>query len=99
MSNQVSNPNGDKFSQVVSNQHAQYQKTEPTKRRVKSIFTLMKELEIGIWPEAYRSAIYHNRYDFYGNFSFKAKVVMDVGSGREILSMFAAKSGAEKFLL
>ena len=38
----------------------------------------------------YRNAIYHNRH------LFKDKVVMDVGSGTGILSMFAAKAGAKK---
>ncbi|KAH7711723.1 CRE-PRMT-1 protein [Aphelenchoides avenae] len=38
----------------------------------------------------YRNAIYHNPH------LFKGKVVMDVGSGTGILSMFAAKAGAKK---
>ncbi|KAL3068032.1 hypothetical protein niasHT_038022 [Heterodera trifolii] len=38
----------------------------------------------------YRNAIYHNRH------LFKNKVVMDVGSGTGILSMFAARAGAKK---
>lgn len=38
----------------------------------------------------YRNAIYHNRH------LFRDKVVMDVGSGTGILSMFAAKAGAKK---
>lgn len=38
----------------------------------------------------YRNAIYHNKH------LFKDKVVMDVGSGTGILSMFAAKAGAKK---
>lgn len=38
----------------------------------------------------YRNAIYHNKH------LFKDKVVMDVGSGTGILSMFAAKAGARK---
>jgi len=40
----------------------------------------------------YRNAIYHNRH------LFKDKVVMDVGSGTGILSMFAAKAGARKVI-
>ncbi|VDK61841.1 unnamed protein product [Anisakis simplex] len=40
----------------------------------------------------YRNAIYHNKH------LFKDKVVMDVGSGTGILSMFAAKAGARKVI-
>lgn len=40
----------------------------------------------------YRNAIYHNKH------LFKDKVVMDVGSGTGILSMFAARAGARKVI-
>lgn len=36
----------------------------------------------------YRNAIYHNKHLFRG------KIVLDVGCGTGILSMFAAKAGA-----
>lgn len=40
----------------------------------------------------YRNAIYHNKH------LFKDKIVMDVGSGTGILSMFAARAGAKKVI-
>jgi predicted RNA methylase len=39
---------------------------------------------------AYRHAIENNRNDF------KDKIVMDIGAGTAILSLFAAKSGAKQ---
>ena len=38
----------------------------------------------------YRNAIYHNKH------LFKGKVVLDVGCGTGILSMFAARAGAKQ---
>jgi protein arginine N-methyltransferase 3 len=48
--------------------------------------TMLKD---SIRTEAYRDFIYHNKH------YFKNKIVLDVGCGTGILSMFAAKSGAK----
>jgi protein arginine N-methyltransferase 1 len=40
----------------------------------------------------YRNAMYHNKH------LFKGKVVLDIGCGTGILSMFAAKAGASKVI-
>lgn len=40
----------------------------------------------------YRNAMYHNKH------LFKGKIVLDVGCGTGILSMFAAKAGAAKVI-
>lgn len=45
-----------------------------------------------IRTDSYRDFIYDNKY------LFKDKVVLDVGSGTGILSMFCAKAGAKKVI-
>uniref|UniRef100_A0A914RAU9 Protein arginine N-methyltransferase domain-containing protein n=1 Tax=Parascaris equorum TaxID=6256 RepID=A0A914RAU9_PAREQ len=58
-----------------------------------SVFALFKEmLKDEVRTVTYRNAIYHNKH------LFKDKVVMDVGSGTGILSMFAARAGARKVI-
>ena len=42
--------------------------------------------------ETYRDAMYHNKH------LFKDKIVLDVGCGTGILSMFAARAGARKVI-
>ena len=42
--------------------------------------------------QSYRNAIYHNKH------LFKDKIVLDVGCGTGILSLFAAKAGARQYL-
>jgi ribosomal protein L11 methylase PrmA len=42
--------------------------------------------------QTYRNAMYHNTH------LFKNKIVLDIGCGTGILSMFAAKSGAKKVI-
>jgi protein arginine N-methyltransferase 1 len=45
-----------------------------------------------IRTQTYRNAMYHNTH------LFKNKIVLDIGCGTGILSMFAAKSGAKKVI-
>ena len=45
-----------------------------------------------IRTETYRNAMYHNKH------LFKDKIVLDVGCGTGILSMFAARAGARKVI-
>merc|ERR1719516_372828 len=46
-------------------------------------------LKDSVRTDSYKNAIYHNKH------LFKNKVVLDVGCGTGILSMFAAKAGAK----
>lgn len=50
---------------------------------------LQEMLKDTIRTKAYQNAIYHN------TFLFKDKVVLDVGAGTGILSLFCAKAGAK----
>ena len=61
-------------------------------------YSLSLSLSLGIHEEmlkdqvrtlTYRNAIYHNKHLFRG------KIVLDVGCGTGILSMFAARAGAK----
>lgn len=60
------------------------------------VFRMLKDFQEMLKDEVrtitYRNAIYHNKH------LFKDKVVMDVGSGTGILSMFAARAGARKVI-
>lgn len=59
---------------------------------VKSQFCLQFEQEMlkdEVRTLTYRNAMYHNKH------VFKDKIVLDVGSGTGILSMFAANAGAK----
>ncbi|KAF8374648.1 hypothetical protein PRIPAC_81077 [Pristionchus pacificus] len=53
---------------------------------------LASKFEDEVRTNTYRNSIYHNKH------LFKDKIVMDVGFGTGILSMFAAKSGAKRVL-
>ena len=50
----------------------------------------MCSLQDKVRTESYRDSIYNNKD------KFKDKVVLDVGCGTGILSMFAARAGAKK---
>lgn len=53
-------------------------------------FVLYKEmLKDEVRTLTYRNSMYHNKH------VFKDKIVLDIGSGTGILSMFAAKAGAK----
>lgn len=59
---------------------------------MKSHFCLQFEQEMlkdEVRTLTYRNAMYHNKH------VFKDKIVLDVGSGTGILSMFAANAGAK----
>lgn len=54
------------------------------------LFPPQEMLEDEVRTLTYRNSMYHNKH------VFKDKIVLDVGSGTGILSMFAAKAGAKK---
>lgn len=53
------------------------------------IFLNQEMLKDEVRTLTYRNSMYHNKH------IFKDKIVLDVGSGTGILSMFAAKAGAK----
>ncbi|ELK02584.1 Protein arginine N-methyltransferase 8 [Pteropus alecto] len=55
-----------------------------------SFLSIQEMLKDEVRTLTYRNSMYHNKH------VFKDKVVLDVGSGTGILSMFAAKAGAKK---
>uniref|UniRef100_A0AC11DQB4 Protein arginine methyltransferase 8 n=1 Tax=Ovis aries TaxID=9940 RepID=A0AC11DQB4_SHEEP len=63
----------------------------PTRiRRLSTAQCIREMLKDEVRTLTYRNSMYHNKH------VFKDKVVLDVGSGTGILSMFAAKAGAKK---
>lgn len=58
--------------------------------RIFLFLPLQEMLKDEVRTLTYRNSMYHNKH------VFKDKVVLDVGSGTGILSMFAAKAGAKK---
>lgn len=52
-------------------------------------FTLQEMLKDTVRTKTYQSVIYQNK------FLFKDKIVLDVGAGTGILSLFCAKAGAK----
>lgn len=54
------------------------------------LFSSQEMLKDEVRTLTYRNSMYHNKH------VFKDKIVLDVGSGTGILSMFAAKAGAKK---
>lgn len=55
-------------------------------------FPVQEMLKDEVRTLTYRNSMFHNRH------LFKDKIVLDVGSGTGILCMFAAKTGAHKFI-
>lgn len=53
------------------------------------LFPWQEMLKDEVRTLTYRNSMYHNKH------IFKDKIVLDVGSGTGILSMFAAKAGAK----
>lgn len=53
-----------------------------------TVFSLQEMLKDSVRTKTYQNVIYQNK------FLFKNKVVLDVGAGTGILSLFCAKAGA-----
>ena len=59
---------------------------------LKFVLSLQEMLKDEVRTLNYRNSMYHNKH------LFKGKIVLDVGCGTGILSMFAARAGAKRVI-
>ena len=59
---------------------------------LKFVLSLQEMLKDEVRTLTYRNSMYHNKH------LFKGKIVLDVGCGTGILSMFAARAGAKRVI-